>query len=308
MNFRKNMTSKEYWMVRAEKWDRKLLGLENKETKKLQAIYKSSFDEIHKELLAFFDKYATENNITLAEARKQLTPIEMADYQKSIVALKEIYKDTQSQYVLNEIQLLSARRDITRLEALLAAVNVELCKSSHNVQMSLLDMLTGVYTDTYNDAAALLGGTPLVLPTGAIEHMVDYPWSGKMFSERIWDNKRALISKIKEDLVKGMIKGESTQKIAKKFREDLNVLQYQAERLVRTETNYCYNHAHKEVYKACGVEKYEYLAIVDSRTSSVCLQHNGQVYLIDHSRVGDNYPPLHPNCRSTVMPYKDEWN
>ncbi len=175
MNFRKNMTSKEYWMVRAEKWDRKLLGLENKETKKLQAIYKSSFDEIHKELLSFFDKYATENNITLAEARKQLTPIEMAiykssfdeihkellsffdkyatennitlaearkqltpiemaDYQKSMVALKEIYKDTQSQYVLNEIQLLSARRDITRLEALLAAVNVELCKSSHNVK------------------------------------------------------------------------------------------------------------------------------------------------------------------------------
>ena len=77
---------------------------------------------------------------------------------------------------------------------------------------------------------------------------------------------------------------------------------YQAERLVRTESNYVYNHAHKEVYKDCGVEKYEYLAAIDSRTSAQCREHNGMTYLLKDAKVGTNYPPLHPNCRSTVIP------
>ena len=56
--FRPNMDSKEYWMNRADAWDRKLLGRENKTINDINKHYKSSFNEIHKELLAFFDRYA----------------------------------------------------------------------------------------------------------------------------------------------------------------------------------------------------------------------------------------------------------
>ena len=163
-------------------------------------------------------------------------------------------------------------------------------------------MLTGVYTDVYDSTAKLLGGTALVLPTKAIQHIVDYPWSGKMFSERIWDNKENLLKFIKQELTAGLIRGDSTQKISRKLMKDLQVMYYQAERLVRTESNYVYNHAHKEVYKDCGVEKYEYLAAIDSRTSAQCREHNGAIYLLKDAKVGVNYPPLHPNCRSTVIP------
>lgn len=305
--FRPNMGSKEYWMERADAWDRKLLGKENKTIKNINNLYKSSFNEIHKELLSFFDKYAAENNMTLAEAQKVLEPIDMFEYQQKVAELREMYKDTQSQYILDEISRLTNRAQITRLEALLASINVELCKSSQGTQMSLTDMLTGVYTDVYDSTAKLLGGLPLTLPTGAIEHIVDYPWSGKMFSDRIWDNKDNLLKFIKQELTAGLIRGDSTQKISKKLMKDLEVFYYQAERLVRTESNYTYNHAHAEVYKDCGLEKYEFLAAIDSRTSPQCRQHDSMVYLLKDAKVGTNYPPLHPNCRSTVIPYKDEW-
>ena len=297
-----NKDTKEHWINRADAWDRKLLGRENKTINEINKHYKSSFNEIHKELLAFFERYAADNHMTLAEAQKVLEPIDLFEYQQTIAELREIYKDTQSQYILDEINKLQSRAQITRLEALLAAINKELCKSSQNVQLSLTDMLTGVYTDVYDSTAKLLGGTALVLPTGAIQHIVDYPWSGKMFSERIWDNKENLLKFIKQELTAGLIRGDSTQKISKKLMKDLQVMYYQAERLVRTESNYVYNHAHKEVYKDCGVEKYEYLAAIDSRTSPQCKEHNGTTYLLKDAKVGVNYPPLHPNCRSTVIP------
>ncbi len=307
MAFKPNMGSKAYWEERAFEWNKKLLKMENKEILKTNKIYKSSFDNIHKELLSFFDKYATDNKLTLLEAQQMLDPIDMFEYQETIAALREMYKDTQSQFIMDEIVKLQSRAKVTRLEALLAEINKELIQSSHTTQLSLTDMLTGVYTDVYDDAAKLLGATPLVLPKKAIQHIVEYPWNGKMFSDRIWDNKSKLLGFIQQELTAGLVRGDSTQKISKKLMKDLEVYYFQAERLVRTETNYVYNKASEEVYKECGIKQYQFIATIDSRTSKVCANHDNNIYYLRDAKVGTNYPPLHPNCRSTVVPYKKEW-
>ena len=58
----------------------------------------------------------------------------------------------------------------------------------------------------------------------------------------------------------------------------------------------------KKCIRIAVVEKYEFLAAIDSRTSPQCREHNGATYLLKDAKVGTNYPPLHPNCRSTVIP------
>ena len=129
-----------------------------------------------------------------------------------------------------------------------------------------------------------------------------------MFSDRIWDNKDALVKYIQQDLTVGIIRGDSIQKMARQLKKDLNVLYYQAERLVRTETNYAMNQAHLKGYKDSGVvEKYEFLAAHDKRTSKLCRDLDGEMFELSKAVVGENYPPMHPNCRSTVVPVLEDW-
>jgi SPP1 gp7 family putative phage head morphogenesis protein len=68
------------------------------------------------------------------------------------------------------------------------------------------------------------------------------------------------------------------------------------------------NQGHKKGYEDSGVvEKYEFLAAIDSRTSKLCRNQDGKVYKLKSAVVGKNYPPLHPNCRSTVIPVLEDW-
>ena len=51
-----------------------------------------------------------------------------------------------------------------------------------------------------------------------------------------------------------------------------------------------------------------FLATLDLRTSSMCREHDGEVYEVSERRTGVNYPPMHPWCRSdTIALDDDEW-
>jgi uncharacterized protein with gpF-like domain len=53
-------------------------------------------------------------------------------------------------------------------------------------------------------------------------------------------------------------------------------------------------------YNECGIEKYEYMATLDSRTSAKCSGLDGKIFDLKDKEVGVNYPPAHPHCRSSV--------
>jgi SPP1 gp7 family putative phage head morphogenesis protein len=47
-------------------------------------------------------------------------------------------------------------------------------------------------------------------------------------------------------------------------------------------------------------------AFLDNRTSDICRKideemKKGKKYRIDEAVVGENYPPLHPNCRTVAL-------
>ena len=76
-----------------------------------------------------------------------------------------------------------------------------------------------------------------------------------------------------------------------------------AVRLIRTEMNFVNNSAAYDSMDECGITYYEFIAVLDNRTSKVCQSRDGEVYPMSEKSVGFNYPPLHPRCRSTVAPY-----
>jgi len=302
------LSNKSYWLKRSEELDKVATKVEKEVMKELSALYRDAFRSIEKEVNDFMMKYAVDHKLDYATVTQMLTPIDLAEYNQKIEELYAMYRDTGSEYIKIEIDRLNARAKITRLQALQDAINVELTKVTHEYQMTLEDTLIGLFTEQYKEVSELLGIMAPVINREAIKTIIEYPYAGKMFSDRIWDNKDALVKHIKQNLTAGIIRGDSIQKMSRQLKKDLNVLYYQAERLVRTETNYAMNQGHLKGYADSGVvEKYEFLAAIDSRTSKLCKNQNGKVYKLSDATVGVNYPPLHPNCRSTVIPVLEDW-
>lgn len=73
-----------------------------------------------------------------------------------------------------------------------------------------------------------------------------------------------------------------------------------ARRLVRTELNYVHNHAALDSIADSGMKYFRFIATLDKRTSEICRSHDSHVYPISEAKQGQNVPPLHPNCRSTI--------
>lgn len=302
------LSNKTYWLKRSEELDKVAKMTEKEVMKKLSALYRDAFRSIEKEVNDFMMKYAVDHKLDYATVTQTLTPIDLAEYNEKIQELHAMYRDTKSEYIKIEIERLKARSKITRLRALQDAINVELCKVTHEYQMTLEDTLIGLFSAQYEKACELMGVMAPGIPREAIKKIIEYPYAGKMFSDRIWDNKDALVKYIQQDLTVGIIRGDSIQKMARQLKKDLKVLYYQAERLVRTETNYAMNQAHLKGYKDSGVvEKYEFLAAHDKRTSKLCRDLDGEMFELSKAVVGENYPPMHPNCRSTVVPVLEDW-
>lgn len=95
-------------------------------------------------------------------------------------------------------------------------------------------------------------------------------------------------------LTKDQIYAELKQD-AKKIRKRLNLI-------LITMGNYQYNYIVQYCMKELDIKEYEYCAVLDDRTSKICRELNGQRFKISQAQTGVNFPPMHPNCRSFVVP------
>lgn len=136
----------------------------------------------------------------------------------------------------------------------------------------------------------------------AVKQALNRNWSGKSFSSRIWSNTDKLAEEVKKVLIEGELKGSGVNDMAAEIMRRFSVGAYQARRLIRTEASYVTNQASLEAYRENGDERYEYMAIIDDKTSEICEDLDGEIFLVKDAKVGVNFPPMHPNCRSTTAP------
>ena len=302
-----NMSNEDYWIQRDKDKDKSLKKKEDELVKELEKAYKQAFKDIKFELYEFYDKYAKDNKISMTEARKSLSAIDIKKYKNKLDELNILYKKTGNEKYLMEYKKLSARAKVTRLISLLDTINVELSKISVTVQTTIEDYLIGLYTDEYSDILKEFNiKNDTNINTDAIKEIINYPYAGKQFSDRVWSNKEKLLNYIENDLTTGLIRGLSIQKMSRQLMDKLEVLYYEAERLVRTETNYIQNQAHMQGYKDAGLKRYRIDAHLDSRTSDICRELDGKVFNMEDAVVGVNFPPLHPSCRTRITPVVDD--
>lgn len=53
--------------------------------------------------------------------------------------------------------------------------------------------------------------------------------------------------------------------------------------------------------------EYQFIAKLDERTSKVCRHNNNRIFKVKDMFADINESPIHPNCRSTTVPYVGNW-
>lgn len=126
-------------------------------------------------------------------------------------------------------------------------------------------------------------------------------WSGKHYSKRIWKNTDDLAKTIKDELLVSLLTGRTDRETAAVITEKFGGGAIAARRLIRTESCFFASELTAQAYKECGIKKYRYVATLDLRTSKICRELDGEVFLVSERQAGKNYPPMHPWCRSTTI-------
>lgn len=305
------MNSKSYWehrtLLREQQAQMSIAEYLAKMRDRLMATQRSILSDID----SFFVRYAIEEKVSKKEARKLLTHDELADFvADDLASFRELALEGNQdyEYILRRA---SYRRRMSRLENLYLRIDMQLTElygADDGLESYLETGLAHVYEDSYYRTLYDLtryGAEPVVvvLSAGATAEILKDNWSGKEFSTRIWGHKRKTIENIKKTLEEGISKGHNSRKIARNIAKDVEVPYNRAVTLARTETTYYADSAAQRVYRDNDIEKYQILATLDSRTSSICREQDGEVYEVGKSTPGVNAPPFHPNCRTTTIPF-----
>nr|DAE34279.1 MAG TPA: minor capsid protein [Caudoviricetes sp.] len=314
------MNNKDYWNERAEQ--RFLMGEKTADEllQTMKPVYKNCLANINKEIEAFYGRYAENNQLTIAEVNKRLDPKQLKSAKEEI----KKYYDTVDKLARNkdgtvdvnllhqyknELRLQSAKAYMSRLEEL--KLNLKNITVNLGVEESkaYYRTLSKIYTDTYKktsyDMDKFFGFSAGFegLNYKKLNSAIHQQWLGMNFSDRIWNNKGKLLDQINTTFLQGVAQGQNPRKIAETMSKNMSTAYYNCERLCRTESAHIMGEATLQGYKDRGTEKYKFEATLDNRTSDICQSLNGQVFKLREAQEGVNYPPMHPNCRSTTVPY-----
>lgn len=169
----------------------------------------------------------------------------------------------------------------------------------------LREIIPEAYYHTIYDIAHATGVQPQFSAVNdrLISKIINENWSGQNYSKRIWSNTDKLADTLREVLTEAAMSGESIYKTSRKVSEAFDTAAYNAQRLIRTETTYATNQAELLAEKELDIDRYKFVATLDTRTSSICQKQDGKIYKTDDAKPGVNFPPMHPNCRSTHIGY-----
>ncbi len=280
----------------------------------LQDEYIYTLEEMQKSIADFYRKYAKETGMTYQDAVKYLSNVELKPFRHKIKKYTQLINNGDLG-LLERLRALDTKEKITRLESLIAEINIELYKLTSANENALTEHLTELCKNTYEGVANILEGNPHLktsfgkLNTSLINETINinFPWSGESFSEALWGNTQKLSREVKRELVRGFTRGSTVPKMASNLSKTMERSYKDALRVVRTESAYVLNKTSLQSYSDSGVvTAVEFLAVLDGNTSALCFNLNGDVILLDKAVPGENIPPLHPNCRSTTIPVIDD--
>lgn len=309
------MRNADYWRGRFSILEDSAHREAQKTIQDMEELYLDAQRSVQKEIESWYARFAVNNQISLTDARKWLTAGQLEEFHWSVEQYIKIGEQAGLDAAwLKKLENASARFHISRLEAVQTGIQQQLELLYGNQVDSLDALLKKVVGNGYTHTAfevqkgVGLGWDITGLDQKKLETLLSKPWTtdGRTFSDRIWFKKQELVDSLQKELVQGLLRGDSPQKITDAIQKKFKVSRYQAARLVNTETSYFNALAAKETYKELGVKNVEILETLDSITCAFCASMDRKVVPMSEFQPGVTVPPFHPHCRGTTVPAIDE--
>lgn len=309
------MKNSEYWKLRFEQLEQAQNGQGAAAFAEIEKQYKEAQKQIEGQIARWYQRFADNNGITLAQARQYLKGAALKEFQWDV---QDYIKYGQDNALMGgwmkELENASAKYHISKLEALKIqtqqSLEVMFSKQMGTVTGAMGDIFeSGYYHTAYELQKGFNIGWDIAgLDQSQIEKVLSKPWAvdGKNFSERIWTNKEKLISELHGELTQNIMLGADPQKAIDSLAKKMNTSKQNAGRLIMTEEAYFSSAAQRDCFNDLDVEQYEIVATLDSHTSDICRSLDGQHFPMKDFELGVTAPPFHVYCRSTTVPYFDE--
>lgn len=302
----------DYWKKRSEEIEAQLHKKSEEYYKEAEKQFKQAEKQIADDIEMWYARLADNNEISLAEARKFLNADELEEFKWTVEEyIKRGKENGVSKDWEKELENASAKYHIRRLEAIQMQIQQHIEVLYAGLASGMAEHMAEIYEDAYYRRVFSIqqgfevGSTLNALDNRRIQKALEHCWAmdGKIFSDRIWQNKTTLTNELNTILTQSIIRGENPGDYITELAKKMNTSRANASRLIYTESAFIASRADQDCYKDLGVEEFEFLATLDSHTSEICREMDGQHFPISEYKVGVNVPPLHPWCRSTTVPY-----
>lgn len=304
------MKNEKYWKKRQEEKLSSILNDAQVASEYVSDIYSKASLYTQSKINGIFEKYRDGHGLSNADAKEMLDSlISDRDYNQIKRILENNPKTKQRKELLKKLDTPPYQYRIKRLENMQSQLDKlmnEVYKVEKNVSTDcyINSAFNAYYRNVYNLQKNMNVAYQFdMLDPELIDSMLKSKWSGNNYSNRIWDNTNALAESLKDEMLMGVLTNKTEKEMADTIMNKFAVGAYQARRLIQTESAAMTAFADQQAFKDAGIEKEMFVAVHDSRTSQICQHHDRSIVEIAKAKVGVNVPPLHPNCRSHMIPY-----
>lgn len=314
MTKKKTTASERYWEKRRGLEDKARLKLEKKTLNELESVFERALVKIQRQLLSQADLH----DITQSEMLEDFSKRDQEKYRKYIeknyeklMESDEAYKQFIDEYFpsfdyAKVNRLLQLRADIFSTlagEAISSDVNGKFNNDLENITKR-------IYNSNSNTLMQLLGGSAPGLSKKELENILNYPWSGKTFSSRLWGNISSLEQRLSNSIINSLASGEGVLEALRTMKNDGVVsgmfkleqgkFNRSIENLVRTEYSHFAAEGVRKSLKDVGIKQTQSWSAEDERVCSICGRRHGKEIKDDW------HPPYHGRCRCTEIPMVPE--
>ncbi len=301
-----------YWAQRMKRMEDALKDQSYAYVENLERQFRAAQAEVQRQLAAWYQRFADNNGLTLADARRLLNTAELEEFRWTVgeyIAYGQ--QNALDGAWMKQLENASARVHISRLEA----IQLQLQQQAEQLYGNQLDaadtVIRGMYLGSYYGTAFELqrglgvGWTMQAMDERTIQKVLSRPWTadGMTFRDRCWTNKQALVNSVNTNLTQMIIRGEAPDRAIKAIAHQFGVAKDKAGRLIMTEAAAFSSAAQKDCYRDLEVEQYKVVATFDGETCPLCGDLDGKVFKMSDYQVGLTAPPFHPWCRCCTCPY-----
>ena len=252
-------------------------------------------------IILFFMTYGADNQIDYATARRYLTKDELKDFR----AIKSDLDWANSQYKKYIEEMLSRTR-VSRIEYMQANMKSYFEDMITKSQNKIMDIFTDnargnldkIYKELAEDELNITSKQLNVLSKQIANCKSNYGTVSVQIESIRSSYYQFIDTFVPQAFARKLTKDQFIDEIQHNIKKIVNRLKL----LVTTMGNYQYNYILRYIMKQLSISDYIYCAILDDRTSKICKQLDGNTFSISQAQAGVNFPPMHPNCRSFIIP------